>query len=171
MKEAKKNFAFSLHLDHFTSLKLQHTEALQKIQEQNTLIGRLESDLSLVHPYLPVRGEGEGQDATPTSAEIISEAIKDIHARAPSERKSVGEMTGADSLLPIVSSQRERFKQRNMELEAVSTRTGFCPHWSEVIGPNHHSAIFTTTHKSKNIKMLQQIYIYFYCILAKSLAL
>ena len=69
-------------------------------------------------PYLPVRGEGVGQDATPSSAEILSEAIKDI--RVPQERKSVGEMTGADSLLPIVSSQRERFKQRNIELEAVS---------------------------------------------------
>ena len=104
--------------DHFTSLKLQHTEALQKVQEQNVLITQLEADLSLVHPYLPVRGEGEGQDATPSSADILSEAIKDISGR--SERKSVGEMTGADSLLPIVSSQRERFKQRNIELEAVS---------------------------------------------------
>lgn len=97
---------------------MQHTEALQKIQEQNALICRLESDLSLVHPYLPVRGEGEGQDATPSSAEIISEAIKDIGV--PPERKSIGEITGADSLLPIVTSQRERFKQRNLELEAVS---------------------------------------------------
>ena len=100
---------------------MQHTEALQKVQEQNALISRLESDLSLVHPYLPIRGEGEGQDASPSSADIISEAIKDIHV--PSERKkSMGEVTGADSLLPIVFSQRERFKQRNMELEAVSSR-------------------------------------------------
>ena len=29
------------------------------------------------------------------------------------------ESEGASSLLPIVSSQRERFKQRNSELEAV----------------------------------------------------
>ena len=35
------------------------------------------------------------------------------------EREGVGSEAGADSLLPIVSSQRERFKQRNMELEAV----------------------------------------------------
>ena len=31
--------------------------------------------------------------------------------------------TSAESLLPIVSSQRERFKQRNAELEAVSGTT------------------------------------------------
>ena len=40
-------------------------------------------------------------------------------------RKSPGverssSVAGADSLLPIVSSQRERFRQRNVELEAVS---------------------------------------------------
>ena len=99
---------------------MQHTEALQKVQEQNALIGRLESDLSLVHPYLPIRGEGEGQDAMPSSAEIISEAIKDISV--PLERKSISEIAGADSLLPIVTSQRERFKQRNLELEAVSVQ-------------------------------------------------
>ena len=47
---------------------------------------------------------------------------------------------------------------------------GFCPHWLEVVGPIHHSVVFfTTTHKSKNIEKLQQMY--FYCILAKSLAL
>lgn len=30
-----------------------------------------------------------------------------------------GDSSGVDSLLPIVTSQRERFKQRNLELEAV----------------------------------------------------
>ena len=34
-------------------------------------------------------------------------------------RGATSEATSADSLLPIVSSQRERFKQRNTELEAV----------------------------------------------------
>ncbi len=35
-------------------------------------------------------------------------------------RSTYVEGPGMDSLLPIVSSQRERFKQRNVELEAVS---------------------------------------------------
>ena len=34
---------------------------------------------------------------------------------------SSADPSGAGSLLPIVSSQRERFKQRNAELEAVSS--------------------------------------------------
>ena len=102
--------------DHFNSLQQQHTSTLQTVQEQSTLIKQLESDLSLVQPYIPVREEGEVQAAPPTSADIISEALKDVQV----ERKSAGEVRGADSLLPIVSSQRERFKQRNLELEAVS---------------------------------------------------
>ena len=28
---------------------------------------------------------------------------------------------------------------------AVATYAGFCPHWSVVVGPNHHSENFTTT--------------------------
>lgn len=32
---------------------------------------------------------------------------------------TTGDSSGVDSLLPIVTSQRERFKQRNLELEAV----------------------------------------------------
>lgn len=58
----------------------------------------------------------QGQ-ATPSSAEILSEALRDVQVGA----KGQGEFpSGAESLLPIVSSQRERFKLRNMELETVS---------------------------------------------------
>jgi len=64
--------------DHFTSLQGQHSDALQTVQEQKDLIGRLEADLMQVQPYLPVRTEGEGQ-ASPSSAEIISEALRDMH--------------------------------------------------------------------------------------------
>ncbi len=51
--------------------------------------------------------------------------LQDVQARGGVERSiSVGGSSvggsGMDSLLPIVSSQRERFKQRNVELEAVS---------------------------------------------------
>ena len=59
-----------------------------------------------------------------------------------------------------------------LHLHAYVQLAGFCPHWSEVVGPNHHSAIFTTTQTvlpPLTSQMLQQMY--FYCILAKSLAL
>lgn len=94
-------------------------------QEQKTLIAQLESDLSKVQPFLTAQGEGVGQSAMPpSSADIISEVLKDVQTDSAKVITTAtlppGEVGGADSLLPIVSSQRERFKQRNMELEAVS---------------------------------------------------
>ena len=51
----------------------------------------------------------------------MSEVLRDVGGGGGRgrEREAVGSEGGADSLLPIVSSQRERFKQRNTELEAV----------------------------------------------------
>ncbi|XP_003384163.1 PREDICTED: protein CASP-like [Amphimedon queenslandica] len=90
---------------HFSSLQRQHNETLQSVQDQQLLINQLETDLAQIQPYLPPRPEAEGQAS---SSEFIAEAVKDIHP----ERNDEG------SLLAIVTSQRERLKQRNMELEA-----------------------------------------------------
>ena len=60
-----------------------------------------------------------------SSADIMSEVLSDVG------REGRGEMAGdngANSLLPIVSSQRERFKQRNTELEAVRKYCSFACH-------------------------------------------
>lgn len=57
---------------------------------------------------------------SPSSAEIISEALRDVEPESAKVKVTSEVVGGADSLLPIVSSQRERFKQRNIELEAVS---------------------------------------------------
>lgn len=113
--------------EHFGSLQRQHTDALQTSQEQKTLIAQLESDLSRVQPYLPVRGEGEGM-ASPSSAEIMSEVLRDVEQESVKVKPAADVAGGANSLLPIVSSQRERFKQRNIELEAVSR---FLQSWKE----------------------------------------
>merc|ERR1712012_1504660 len=51
------------------------------------------------------------------STELVSEAVKDINPTAPSA-VTVEMQNAADSLLPIVQSQRERFRQRAQELEA-----------------------------------------------------
>ena len=55
-----------------------------------------------------------------------------------------------------------------------SERAGFCPHWSEVVGPNHHStfltttlATFTTTH-IVNYCTKWLLFMKFDCHLAKS---
>ena len=74
-----------------------------------------------MQPFLAVGMENKEPTNTPTSAEIMSEALRDVET----DRAKVGVpgdgVGGASSLLPIVSSQRERFKQRNIELEAVSS--------------------------------------------------
>ena len=64
----------------------------------------------------------EGKEAgtsQPSSADIISEAVRDVETDGAKVNVSSDVLSGASSLLPIVSSQRERFKQRNVELEAV----------------------------------------------------
>ncbi len=104
--------------EHFSALQQEHTPTLQTLQEQRQLIAQLEADLSKVQPFLAVRGEGT-EGVVNTSAEIISEALRGVEGEGA--KVNGGEvMGGASSLLPIVSSQRERFKQRTVELEAVS---------------------------------------------------
>jgi homeobox protein cut-like len=103
--------------EHFTSLEEQHRESLQTAQDQKSLIAQLEADLGKVQPFLAVGLEGNENASLPSSAEIISEAVRDVEAKVNVPGEALG---GASSLLPIVSSQRERFKQRNVELEAVS---------------------------------------------------
>lgn len=107
--------------EHFSSLQQQHSETMQTAQDQKSLIMQLEQDLSSMQPYLPLhQGEGNTQSGTLPAA-IMSEALRGSTAVATGSAE-MGR--GAESLLPIVSSQRERFKQRNTELEAVRGRVG-----------------------------------------------
>lgn len=92
------------------------TESAHKIREQDELIVQLEGDLSAVQGIPLVRGEGVGQAAPPTSeTELMQKAIQDI---AKEEGISTMDQNSMDSLLPIVTSQRERFRTRNLELES-----------------------------------------------------
>ncbi|XP_076048011.1 protein CASP-like isoform X5 [Oratosquilla oratoria] len=95
------------------------------VTEQKCLITQLESDLTSVHSLSTMyRGEGEGSPSIP---ELVAEAVREstsssptpavvapspAHGGAPPDFSSA-----AESLLPIVSAQRERFRQRNDELE------------------------------------------------------
>ncbi|XP_036264858.1 protein CASP isoform X13 [Pipistrellus kuhlii] len=93
------------------------TEAMAMVTEQRELIARLEQDLSTIQSIQ--RPDAEG--AAELSLEKIPEPIKEATAlfygpMAPaSSTLPEGQV---DSLLSIISSQRERFRTRNQELEA-----------------------------------------------------
>ncbi|XP_022793448.1 protein CASP-like [Stylophora pistillata] len=99
----------------YSELHLQYNEAVNTVKEQKELIAQLEADLLSVNA-LPsaFRGQGEGEAGPPTETELVSNAVQQAVAPAG----LTGENVAMESLLPIVASQRERFKIRNMELEA-----------------------------------------------------
>ncbi|XP_022109689.1 protein CASP-like isoform X2 [Acanthaster planci] len=104
---------------HYSDLQAQHTELVHTSDEQKQLISKLERDLMSVNALstMYIRGEGEGE-ATPSSTEagFAAEAVRETVPLG----KGLSDSThgAAESLLPIVSSQRERFRLRNQELEA-----------------------------------------------------
>ncbi|ELT91707.1 hypothetical protein CAPTEDRAFT_219049 [Capitella teleta] len=102
-------------------LQEQYNEAFITITDQKQLIAQLEEDLRNVNALSSMfRGEGEGE-ATSHSAEFVADAVKDV-AIPPSHLGDAPPLkSAADSLLPIVQSQRERFRVRAQELEAEST--------------------------------------------------
>lgn len=97
--------------------------------EQKELIFNLESDLSSVQSFSTMyRGEGEGS----SMPEIVAEAVRASSSSTPPLVSTTSNTqpptpthggispdlpSAAESLLPIVSAQRERFRQRNEELE------------------------------------------------------
>lgn len=104
------------------------------VSEQKELITSLESDLSSVQTLSSMyRGEGEGSSVP----EIVAEAVRASTSSTPPLALTVHSSSNpptpvpggvppdftsaAESLLPIVSAQRERFRQRNDELEVELT--------------------------------------------------
>ncbi|KAG5837655.1 hypothetical protein ANANG_G00241750 [Anguilla anguilla] len=104
----------------YAELQQEFTEAVRTSAEQKELILQLEHDLSTIQTLssLP-RPDAEGADFH--HLERIPEPIKEATAlfsgvpAAPQVDLPQGQM---DSLLSIISSQRERFRSRNQELEA-----------------------------------------------------
>nr|XP_025963103.1 protein CASP-like [Dromaius novaehollandiae] len=100
-------------------LQIQLTEAVSTAAEQKELVAKLEHDLSTIQALSAMhRPDAEG--AAVHSLEKIPEPIKEAtalfygHPPSPSASFPEGQM---DSLLSIISSQRERFRARNQELE------------------------------------------------------
>ncbi|NWW86717.1 CASP protein, partial [Rhynochetos jubatus] len=100
-------------------LQIQLTEAVSTLAGQKELIAKLEHDLSTIQALTAVhRPDAEG--AAVPSLEKIPEPIKEatalFYGHPPSPSASIPEGQ-VDSLLSIISSQRERFRARNQELE------------------------------------------------------
>ncbi|MBN3325422.1 CASP protein, partial [Atractosteus spatula] len=106
----------------YAELQLEFSEAVHTSAEQKELILKLERDLSTVQSMSTLqRPDAEGADFS--HLERIPEPIKEATALfsgvgvLPQAELPQGQM---DSLLSIISSQRERFRTRNQELEAES---------------------------------------------------
>nr|XP_033696002.1 protein CASP-like [Tursiops truncatus] len=99
-------------------LQVHVTEVMATAAEQRDLIARLEQDLSTIQSIQ--RPDAEG--AAELGLEKIPEPIKEATALfyGPSAPASSTLPEGqVDSLLSIISSQRERFRARNQELESL----------------------------------------------------
>nr|XP_020480134.1 protein CASP [Monopterus albus] len=106
----------------YAELQVEFSAAVQTSAEQKELIVKLEHDLSTIQAMssLP-RPDADGSEIS--NMENIPEPIKEATALftgsgvSPHPELPQGQM---DSLLSIISSQRERFRSRNQELEAES---------------------------------------------------
>ncbi|CAG5118756.1 unnamed protein product, partial [Candidula unifasciata] len=98
-------------------LQEEYKEAASAVQEQKNLIVQLEDDLRNVNALSSMfRGDAEGEPGpadpnTEAMASIVKEVSQFSHT-------SDFNKSAADSLLPIVQSQRERYRLRAQELEA-----------------------------------------------------
>uniref|UniRef100_A0A671NYV8 Protein CASP n=1 Tax=Sinocyclocheilus anshuiensis TaxID=1608454 RepID=A0A671NYV8_9TELE len=101
------------------SLQLEFSAAVKTSAEQKELILKLEQDLSTIQTMS--RPDAEGADSNTV---IVPEPIKEATALftgvggSPQTDLPQGQM---DSMLSIISSQRERYRSRNQELEANSS--------------------------------------------------
>ncbi|KAM3615674.1 uncharacterized protein V6R79_006090 [Siganus canaliculatus] len=106
----------------YSELQAEFASAVRTSAEQKTLILKLEHDLSTIQAMssLP-RPDADGSEVSDLGS--IPEPIKEASAMFigagsgvnPQPELPQGQM---DSLLSIISSQRERFRSRNQELEA-----------------------------------------------------
>uniref|UniRef100_A0A8C6WKW2 Protein CASP n=1 Tax=Neogobius melanostomus TaxID=47308 RepID=A0A8C6WKW2_9GOBI len=107
----------------YTELQVEFSAAVRTSAEQKQLILKLEHDLSTVQTMSSLnRPSADGSEGTDMSN--IPEPIKEASAMfsGPAVNPHYGELPQGqmDSLLSIISSQRERFRSRNQELEAES---------------------------------------------------
>ncbi|XP_035535653.1 cut-like homeobox 1b [Morone saxatilis] len=102
----------------YAELQVEFSSAVRTSTEQKELILKLEHDLSTIQAMssLP-RPDADGSEVSDMGSipEPIKEASAMFTGSGPHPELPQGQM---DSLLSIISSQRERFRSRNQELEA-----------------------------------------------------
>ncbi|XP_074045581.1 protein CASP isoform X3 [Macrotis lagotis] len=103
-------------------LQVQFSEAVSTVAEQKQLITRLEQDLSTIQSIQRPDAEGASEHHLEKIPDPIKEATALFYGYTPTPSAGLPEGQ-VDSLLSIISSQRERFRVRNQELEAESRLT------------------------------------------------
>ncbi|XP_032286714.1 protein CASP isoform X4 [Phoca vitulina] len=98
-------------------LQVHITEAMATAAEQRELIARLEQDLSTIQSIQRPDAEGAAEHGLEKVPEPIKEATALFYGPSALASGTLPEGQ-VDSLLSIISSQRERFRARNQELEA-----------------------------------------------------
>ncbi|KAK3766812.1 hypothetical protein RRG08_056895 [Elysia crispata] len=104
-------------------LQEDYREAVSTVHEQKSLITQLEEDLRNVNALSSMfRGDAEGEPGpADANSEAMANIVKEVAPVSPSlapGEHGAGSKSAADSLLPIVQSQRERYRLRAQELEA-----------------------------------------------------
>uniref|UniRef100_A0A8C9Y5M0 Protein CASP n=1 Tax=Sander lucioperca TaxID=283035 RepID=A0A8C9Y5M0_SANLU len=102
----------------YTELQMEFSAAVRTSAEQKELILKLEHDLSTIQAMSSMpRPDADGSEVS--NMENIPDPIKEASAMfAGMSLESYLPQGQMDSLLSIISSQRERFRSRNQELEA-----------------------------------------------------
>ncbi|XP_043245082.1 protein CASP-like [Amphibalanus amphitrite] len=109
-----------VHFARCDSLERERDQHLETIEQQRQLVQKLEDDLGSMNSVAAIcRGEGEGM---PSSSELVAEAVRDTMEPMPTPARPPSVLGGdpgsaADTILPIVTAQRERFRLRIQELE------------------------------------------------------
>uniref|UniRef100_A0A8C8ZB75 Protein CASP n=1 Tax=Prolemur simus TaxID=1328070 RepID=A0A8C8ZB75_PROSS len=98
-------------------LQVHVTEAVATAAEHRELIARLEQDLSTIQSIQRPDAEGAAEHSLEKIPEPIKEATALFYGPTAPASGTLPEGQ-VDSLLSIISSQRERFRARNQELEA-----------------------------------------------------
>ncbi|KAL8573354.1 hypothetical protein ACOMHN_032816 [Nucella lapillus] len=107
-------------LEQVKKLSVEAAVASTTVTEQKNLIAQLEDDLRNVNALSSMfRGDAEGEPGpTNPGSEVVADIVRDVMPSGVISESSGGGKSAADSLLPIVQSQRERYRLRAQELEA-----------------------------------------------------